>query len=202
VASFFLQEPSTLLPPLVLLPPSSDPPEAPTTPTPIVSLPHITAAALDWASDSSNTLVISTQSPVPKHPHSPDQASDTSSSDDMDTDMEQNTLPFGNLAPVPDREDHDDKIAHTQIFEDSQEASSKLSTQQKCRHTTPSSLSPPEVPLPPLPSLDQQVGTMTSEAQQPEEAQEIQAVTLAFTQASCDDTHDTTETVPDVSDVS
>jgi len=198
VASFFLQEPLTLLPPSVLLPPSSDPPETPTTPTPIVSPPCIMAAALNWASDSSDTMVISTWSPAPKCPHSPDQASVTSSSD-MDTDMEQNTLPFSNLAPVPDRDNHDDEITYAKFFEDSQEPTSKLSTQQKRHRTMPSSLSLPEVLSPPSPSPDQQTDTMPSVAQQPEEAQEIQAVTLAFTQASCDNSQKDTETAPDVS---
>jgi len=41
---------------------------------------------------------------------------------------------------------------------------------------------------------------MPHAAQQPAEAQEIQAVTLAFTQVSCDDSKATTETVPDISE--
>jgi len=66
---------------------------------------------------------------------SPGQASDASSSDDMDTDMEQNTLPFGNLASVLDTDNQDDNTAQTPFFEDTQEASSKFPSQQKRRRT-------------------------------------------------------------------
>jgi len=187
VASFYLQAPSNLLPPSVLLPLSTDLPVAPTMLTPVVSLPHIMDDALDWTSDSSDTTVCSAQSPAPKRPHSAGQASNASSSNDMDTDMEQYTLPFGNLASILDADNQDDDTAHTPFFEDSQEASSKLPSQQKHCHTTPSPCSLRDVPLPPSPLPDQQVDIFSPAAQQPAEAQEIQAVTLAFTQASCDD---------------
>jgi len=116
VASFYLQAPSTLLPPSVLLPPSTDLPVAPTMPTPVVSLSCIRADALDWTSDSSDTTVLSARSPVPKHPHSPGQASDASSSNDMDTYMEQNTLTFGNLALVLDTDNQDDHCSHSILW--------------------------------------------------------------------------------------
>jgi len=116
----------------------------------------------------------------------------------MDTDMEQNTLPFGNLASVPVH--HANEPAHNHFFEDLQEANSKFPSQQKHRRTTPSPRSPPDIPLPPSPSPDQQVKTLPPVAQLPAEAREIQEVTLAFMQTSCNDSQATTETAPDISE--
>jgi len=64
----------------------------------------------------------------------------------------------------------------------------------------PSPLLSLDVPLPPSPPLEQQDNPLLSDAQLPMDAPEIQEVTLAFTQASCDNSQATIETVPAISE--